>query len=267
MHRAVLIPLIVIALAGCDRSAPPQPGTGESAAGPGDDAPSVYAQAVANPQRTPADRERDPQRKPAEVLEFFGIRRGMTVLDMFSGGGYYTELLSYVVGEDGRVVAHSNNAYAQFVGEEATNRYADDRLPNVSILMAENNELVLPARRFDAVLLVLSYHDFYFVSPDNGWPKIDGPKLLAELYKGMKPGAVLGVVDHIAEAGSPRETGGTLHRIDPAIVIEELEKAGFILDGKSDVLRNLDDNYSVAMMDESVRGKTDRMVMRFRKPV
>ena len=90
--------------------------------------------------------------------------------------------------------------------------------------------------------------------------------MLAELSKGMKPGAVLGVVDHIAEAGSPRETGGTLHRIDPAIVIEELEKAGFVLDAKSNVLRNLDDNYAVAMMDESVRGRTDRMVMRFRKP-
>lgn len=263
MRHSLIALLIATALVACSRSSPPESAAVTSAAA--DSGPSVYRRAADSPQRTDQDRERDQQRKPAEVLEFFGILPGMTVLDMFSGGGYYTELLSYVVGPDGSVVAHSNNAYAQFVGDEAKNRYEGNRLPNVSILMAENNELTLPAGEFDAVLLILSYHDIYFVSPDNGWPKIDGPKLLSELARGMKPGAVLGVVDHVAEAGSPRETGGTLHRIDPAIVVEEMEKAGFVPDGKSDALRNLDDDYSVAMMDPTVRGKTDRLVMRFRK--
>ena len=69
----------------------------------------------------------------------------MTVLDMFSGGGYYTEMLSNIVGGDGKVVAHSNQSYAQFVGDEPIVRYADSRLANVEILMAENNELELPA--------------------------------------------------------------------------------------------------------------------------
>ena len=85
-------------------------------------------------------------------------------------------------------------------------------------------------------------------------------------FSGLKSGGILAVVDHYAAAGSPRETGGTLHRIDPGIVIAEIEAAGFILDSQSDVLRNLEDDHSLNMSDEQIRGKTDRFVMKFRKP-
>jgi predicted methyltransferase len=227
---------------------------------------SIYRDAVADPSRPPADRERDKDRKPAEVLAFFGIEPGMSVLDLFSGGGYYSELLARVVGPGGRVVAHNNKAYLKYVGEEVARRYADDRLANVEVLMAENNELQLPVGAFDAVMLILSYHDIFYVDPDNGWPKIDGPRLLAEIYKSMKPGGVLGVVDHYAEAGASRETGNTVHRIDPGIVISDLETAGFVLDGKSSILRHMDDDYNKIVYSPELRGKTDRFVLRFRKP-
>jgi predicted methyltransferase len=226
----------------------------------------VYEQAAANEGRTDADRARDAGRKPAEVLEFFAIQPGMTVLDMYSGGGYYTEMLSHIVGPEGSVIAHSNQAYAGFVGEEATNRYANNRLGNVEILMAENNELALPNASFDAIMMVLAYHDIYYVDPDNGWPEIDGPRFVETLYNGLRPGGILAVVDHSAAPGSPSETGNTLHRIDPDIVTAELEAAGFVLEAKSDVLRNMDDDHSVNMGAPEVRGKTDRFVFRFRKP-
>ena len=226
----------------------------------------VYAAAVAHPGRTDADRARDANRKPAQVLDFFGIRPGMAVLDMFSGGGYYTEILSHVVGDRGKVTAHNNQAYLQYVGEEATRRYADDRLPNVELLVAENNELTLPAETYDAIMMVLAYHDIYYVDPENGWPEIDGPKMIAELRSALKPGGILAVVDHAARPGSPRETGNTLHRIDPDIVVAELEQAGFVLDGTSDVLRNPEDELTLNMADPSIRGRTDRFVMRFLKP-
>jgi predicted methyltransferase len=227
---------------------------------------SVYAKAVANTSRSDADRQRDALRKPAEVLQFFGIAPGDRVLDLFSGGGYYTELLSYVVGDKGSVVAHTNAAYASFVGDEATNRYKDNRLPNVEILSAENNELSLRPEDFDAVLMILAYHDIYYVAPDDGWPKIDGPALLAEIYRGMRPGAILGIVDHVAAPGSPRESGNTLHRIDPNIVRAEVEAAGFVFEDSADILRNPEDDHTKSMSDPSIRGKTDRFVMRFRKP-
>lgn len=255
-------------MAACGSDVPPTPERVASPAVQSASAPSssIHVAAVEHAERTDADRARDAGRKPAEVLEFFGIEPGMDILDMFSGGGYYTEILSRVTGTDGSVVAHSNQAYAQFVGEEATNRYANNRLANVKILMAENQALEFPDGAFDAVLMVLAYHDIYYVSPNNGWPKIDGPKLVAELFDALRPGGILGVVDHYAAAGSGRETGNSLHRIDPEIVISELQAAGFVLEAKSDALRNMDDDHSLNMSDPEVRGKTDRFMLRFRKP-
>jgi predicted methyltransferase len=268
MYSKFILPVALLALSGCSESTPPatdiEP-TLESKPAPAAQL-SIYESAVASNGRTDDDRERDAGRKPAAVLKFFAIEPGMTVLDMFSGGGYYTEMLSSVVGAEGKVVAHSNQAYAQYVDDETNARYADRRLANVEILMAENNELELPADTFDAVMMMLAYHDIYYASTEDDWPKIDGPKLLAEFFKGLKSGGMLAVVDHYAAAGSPPETGGTLHRIDPSIVIAEIEAAGFVLDSKSDVLRNMEDDHSVSMYDEQVNGKTDRFVMKFRKP-
>lgn len=267
MQITRILTLALLALVGCSKAPAPQQTTddvaGTAAATP---TASVYEIAVASPGRTDADRERDAGRKPGKVLEFFGIAPGMTVLDMFSGGGYYTEMISNIAGPEGTVVAHTNSAYAGFVGDEAVNRYAENRLANVEILLAENNELQLPAAEFDVVMLILAYHDIYYVDAANGWPKIDGPGLLTELYQALKPGGILAVVDHFAAAGSPRETGGSLHRIDPQIVVSELEAEGFELEDKSDVLRNMDDDYSKGMFDPEVRGKTDRFVLKFRKP-
>jgi len=200
------------------------------------------------------------------VLEFFAIGVGDTVLEMFSSGGYYAELLAHVVGENGTVVAQMNETYIGFAGDEFTARHADNRLPNTEILMAENNEMALAAGRFDAVTMVLNFHDLYWVSDERGWTKFDVPAFLAEIYKGLKPGGTFGIVDHYAETGSPSESGGTVHRIDPAIVVTEVEAAGFVLDGESDLLRSADDDHSKIVFDPAVRGKTDRFVLRFRKP-
>jgi predicted methyltransferase len=263
-----ILTLALLTLAGCGEATTPAPTQSTDALAVAADGPmvSIYEQAVASPGRTDTDRERDNGRKPDQVLEFFGIAPGMTVLDMFSGGGYYTEMLSHIVGPDGKVVAHTNTAYAGFVGDETINRFADDRLANVEILLAENNELELPAAEFDAVILVLAYHDIYYDDAANGWPLIDGAKFRAELRKGLKPGGILAIVDHYAAAGSPRETGGTLHRIDPQIVISELEGAGFVLEARSEVLRNMEDDYSLGVFDAKVHGRTDRFVLKFRKP-
>lgn len=264
----------VLGLAACQQetsSSADLPASAERAAtktdtGHATPAESKIVAAVANTRRSEADRARDGNRLPAQVLEFFGIAPGMTVLDMFSGGGYYSEILAYVVGAEGTVVAHYNSPYVAFAGKEMEARYGTDRLPNVERLKAENNELELPAERFDAVLMVLSFHDLYYVDEANGWPAIDREKLLAELYAGLRPGAVVGIVDHAAPPGSPTETGGTTHRIDPQIIQDTMSAAGFTLDGESETLRNLADDYTKIVFDEAVRGKTDRVILRFRKP-
>ena len=226
---------------------------------------SIYADAVEDATRPATDRERDAARRPAEVLEFAGIEPGMTVLDLYSGGGYYSEIFSIVVGDAGHVDAHSNAAYLNFVGDEFKDRHANDRLGNVSVLMAENNELELEPGRYDAVFLSLTFHDFYLTSSD-GWPQIDVAKLLAELRAGLKPGGTVTIIDHYANAGSSTDTAESLHRIDPAIVKAAMRAAGFELDGESDVLRNAGDDHSKSVFDPSLRGRTDRFLLRFRKP-
>lgn len=228
--------------------------------------PSTADTALKNPQRRPADRTEDDRRQAAAVLDYFGIEPGMVVLDLYSGGGYYSELLSYLVGPTGRVVAHNNTPYLTVAETELAERYRDGRLPNVEQLVAENNELELPTQRFDAVLMIKAYHDVYFVDEEHGWARIDRAVFLAEIYAAMKPGAVLGIVDHVALPGTPPETGGTLHRIDPELIKRDMAEAGLVYEGQSDILRNPSDDYSRNVFDESVRDHTDRIVMRFRKP-
>jgi len=230
------------------------------------DSQSIYEQALASDSRLDGDAARDAGRKPAEVLAFLGITPGMTVLDMFSGGGYYSEILSHVVGENGSVIAHSNKTYLQFVGDEFINRYKGGRLPNVDILMAENNKLRLDTNQLDAVFMGLAYHDTYWVNPDIGWHEIDRAKLNAEIFNSLKPDGVLGVTDHYAATGSSTDSVTDLHRIDKAIVIADLQSAGFKLVDESDLLRNPDDDHSQGVFTPEIRGKTDRFVLKFRKP-
>ena len=251
--HGILIVVCALALGSCPAIAAP-------------DSQSIYEQALASDSRLAGDAARDAGRKPAEVLAFLGITPGMTVLDMFSGGGYYSEILSNVVGESGSVIAHSNTAYLQFVGEEFINRYKGGRLPNVDILMAENNKLRLDANQLDAVFMGLAYHDTYWVNPDMGWHEIDRSKLNAELCNSLKPGGVLGLTDHYAAAGSSTDSVTDMHRIDKAIVIADMESAGFKLVDESDMLRNPDDDHSQGVFTPEIRGKTDRFVLKFRKP-
>ena len=259
--RLMLTAIFVATLSACasDRATPRADG-----ALPASEAAVVKV--LAQPDRSAADRERDAQRKPDKVLSFFGIREGMTVLDLYSGGGYYTEIVAGVVGPRGSVVAHNNTAYLNYAAEELAARFTPGRLPNVTRLTAENNRLALPRRHFDAVLLILAYHDIYLVDEENGWPRIDGPRMLAELFATLKPGGVLGVVDHVAVDGAPAETGGTLHRIDPQRLLAEISAAGFIFDGRLNALRNPDDDHTLPMYDPSIRGRTDRVVFRFLRP-
>ena len=230
------------------------------------DASAAIAAAIEDPRRSPADRARDTDRKPEAILAFAGLRPGMTVLDMFSGGGYYTQLAVSVVGPAGKVVAHNNTPYATIARREIEQRYADGRLASVEQVLGENNKLTLSAGAFDIALFILCYHDVYYIDGQRGWERIDRPLMLAELYSAVKPGGVVLVVDHVATPGTPDNVVAGLHRIDPALVKADFRAAGFRFDSESDVLSNDNDPHDVIAMAPHVRGKTDRAVLRFRKP-
>lgn len=264
--KGLIAVLVISLLYACGQEAPERPAAPpEPAAEPAEPMVSVYEAALGNELRPEADRARDADRKPAQVLEFLGIGPGMTVLDKFTGDGWYSEVIAYVVGDSGRVIAHSNEAYKNFVGNALEERFGSGRVSRVEILMAENNHLALDADSLDAVMMSMSFHDIYHVDVENGWEPIDGPAFLAELMKGLKAGGIVAIIDHRAAAGAPPETGDTLHRIDPALVIAKMEAAGFVLDAQSDILRNPDDDLSKNVFAPEIRGKTDRFVMRFRK--
>jgi predicted methyltransferase len=190
----------------------------------------------------------------------------MSVLDMFAGGGYYAEIAAYIVGAEGRVVAYNNTGYSMVASKAIASRYADGRLANIEQLTSANNELELPPAAFDLVLFMLSYHDIYYLDGERGWVRIDRPQLLKEVFDAVKPGGKVVVGDHVAKAGMPAEEVKALHRIDPQLIKDDFQAAGFRYDDELDALRNPDDDFGVIAMAPHVRGKTDRAVLRFIKP-
>lgn len=225
-----------------------------------------FAAAVAASDR-PADAVKlDSSRKPAEALAFMGLKRGDRALDLFAGSGYYTEIMAHAVGPTGGVLAWEP---ANFVNDKSKEEWnaLHARAANTSILVAPIGALSLPANAFDFVMIHLNYHDTYWQSAKYNFPRIEPDAFLRTVYQSVKPGGVVAVIDHAANpGGDTREVVDKLHRIDPAVVKADFERAGFALDGQSDMFRNAADDHSKLVFDPSVRGNTDRFAYRFRKP-
>ncbi len=223
----------------------------------------AIARAIANPQRSEADRQRDARDKPAAVLSFIGLRPGMKVADVISGGGYYSELMSYVVGPSGKVIAHTVKTYDRWVADERKTRFAEGRLPNAVPLKVELPNLDLGNESLDLILMVMVYHDIYYKS--DFWTPPDHDDFFARIHKALKPGGILAVVDHAALPGTGSSAAQNLHRIDEAFAKADIERAGFKFQAESDVLRNLADDHTILAYDPRIQGHTDRFVYRFVK--
>jgi predicted methyltransferase len=222
--------------------------------------------AVDNSARPEPDQKLDPLRNPVDVLTFFEIQPGMKVIDIFGGGGYYTEIVSYLVGDTGSVTLYNNNPWDNFVKTNVAARLEGNRLPNVNSLIVEPAKLGENTDRFDAAIFFLGMHDVYYEDTANGWPAIDVKKFLANIHKQLNNGGILGIIDHNAEAGSdPGVVGKSLHRIDPQIIIDDLEAIGFKYEGESSILRNPEDSLTESVFKPELRYKTDRSVLKFRK--
>ncbi len=235
-----------------------------TAAHPG--APPAYiTAAIADPARPAADRERDADRKPAAMLEFAGIKPGMSVADLIPGAGYFTRLFSAAVGPKGKVyavaTARAADAPADAPDRSAAVRAiaADAHYANVTVEVVRLKEFSL-APPVDVVWTSQNYHDIHNVKDLN---VVDFDKAV---FAALKPGGVFIVLDHSAPAGSGFTDTDTLHRIDEAAVKTEVESAGFRFAGESDVLRNKDDPRTAKVFDPAIRGRTDQFVLKFVKP-
>ncbi|HEU4704264.1 MAG TPA: methyltransferase [Sphingomicrobium sp.] len=228
--------------------------------------PADVAAAVAAEGRTPDNVKLDVNRKPAELLGFLGLEKGMHVIDMFGANKYWAEIIAPAVGPHGHVVVWQA---AQFLNDKRRSEFAEfaERQKNVVLISTPFETPVLGTNAYDFMIMNLDYHDVYFESAERKLPRMDPDAWLKALHAAMKPGAILGIIDHAANpGGDTREVVRKLHRIDPAVVRADFERAGFVLEATSDLLRNPADDHRLLVFDEKIRGRTDRFVFRFRKP-
>jgi predicted methyltransferase len=225
----------------------------------------LVAAAIANPNRTDADRERDARDKPEATLALLNLQPGQSVVDLFAGGGYYSELMAGVVGEQGMVILHNNDGYAKWVEKYIQERYIDNTVPPITVLRSEVADLQLLPATFDVAVMVMSYHDLYYYNPERGFDATDVAGFFAQVRTALKPGGRLLLIDHSAPEGSGKTLTQEIHRIDEAFAREDVESYGFNLIATSDVLRHPEDPRTAMVFAKDIRGKTDRFVMLFQK--
>ncbi len=220
--------------------------------------------AFAKDDRPESDYEQHQIRKAKEVLAFTGISAGMTVIDMEAGGGMYTEVFAKTVGADGTVHMQNPPLFDGFAGDAIKARIKDNRLPNVQQMRTAFDTLPVADASVDVVTWFLGPHELWFY-PGGAEKGVlgDPDKAFNEIARVLKPGGHFVALDHKAADGSPAETGGTTHRIDPAIVVQRAQAAGLKLVAESDVLANAEDDYTKNVFDPSVRRKTDRFLLKF----
>lgn len=209
------------------------------------------------------DARRDPARKPFETFMFLGLEPGMHVMDVWAGAGYTTEMLAAAVGPDGMVYSHNEEVVLMtfadgYYKRTMDERLGNDRLPNVALHISSIVDFGLDGQ-LDLVWWGNNFHDYYY--HDDGQP--DAAEILSAIYAALKPGGVLGLMDHV---GLPESDNAELHRIDPVIIREHLVAAGFIIEEESDLFANPADGHDLMVYDDEIYLKTDRVLVRARKP-
>jgi len=221
---------------------------------------------IAEKQKTPDrhqhDFRRDAERKPYEVFRFLGLEEGMVALDIGAYAGYTTEMLSAAVGPQGKVYAHNTEevlkTYADgYYDRTMAERLANNRLPNVVLHLREYDDLGLD-NEVDFAFLGNLLHDFYYRDGEE-----NALAFLASIHKALKPGGILGVMDHIGIDG---ERNNALHRMTPQLAHDLLAQSGFEIEAKSNMFANPDDDHSLDVYNDEVYLKTDRFLFRARKP-
>ena len=218
---------------------------------------------MAAPDRHSFDLPRDEARKPLETFLFLGLKPGMTVMDVGAYAGYTTEMLAAAVGPEGKVYSqNTEQVYLRYADgyykRTMDERLAGNRLPNVELYIAEYDDLGLEGE-LDMAFLGNLIHDFY-----NRDGEAEAVAFLEEIYRALKPGGVLGVIDHV---GDPGRNNGGLHRIEPQKARDVLKKAGFVIESESDLFANPDDDHSLMVYNEAIYRNTDRFFFKAVKPL
>ena len=227
---------------------------------------SVYAAAVAAPDRPADARKLDGQRKPAQVLAWLGLKPAMSAADLMTGSGYWAEIMAHVVGPTGSVTAFEPQQFMKNDKVRLTLEDMQARVPVVTLTSYPYQGFTPAPDQFNFAIMNLNYHDLYWKSDKYDVPVSDPRAFVRALYKAMKPGGVVGIIDHVGPKGDTRAIVDKLHRIAPSVVRADFESAGFRFVGSNDMLANPQDDHTKPVFDPAIRGKTDRFILKFMKP-
>ena len=221
---------------------------------------NVIASAVANPDR-PADfRAADPLRKPAETLAFSGVKPGMTVGEFYPGGGYFTRMLSDVVGPKGHVYGLENLGWKGAVDADKA-LLAEGKWANVSMDYQRFGTVHFPAP-LDLAWVTQNYHDLKIAE----YGKVDTVAFDRAVYKALKPGGIYFILDHQGRPGMTDADIAKVHRINRDVVVREVTSAGFKLVAEGNFLRRKGDDHTKSIFDKAIQGHTDQYALKFVKP-
>ena len=241
--------------------------------------------AISSPSRSENNRARDGARHPRETLQFFGLRADMTVMEVWPGGsGWYAEILAPVLRDHGHYIAAEHDPQSSAYAQENVRalRAKFDATPEIYgkativALQAPNALTPVPAGSVDLVLTFRNLHNWL-------WKADATPAMLKAMYTALKPGGILGIVDHRADPMAPVDVTAKLGYVNEHLAIELAEQAGFEFLGSSEVNANprdtrdydqgvwtLPPTYRLGDTDReryTAIGESDRFTLRFRKPL
>lgn len=214
--------------------------------------------------RTEAERERDANRMPVETLDFFGLDESMTVIELIPGGGWYTKLLAPALREKGKLyvsIGAGGLAESEWFGEAPHDR-VEVLEPELEIIPDEESGLVaikpfdFGVENVDAVLTFRNLHNLNEEGRDS---------MNRAAFAALRPGGIYGVVDHTRRHMQPDDPENR-RRVDPVLMIREIQAAGFEFEDYSDLHYRLDDELRYEVGRKTVTGNTDRFTFLFRKP-
>ncbi len=266
--RASLSSLALVALVACGA---PTPLPSTPALAPPSAAPVAptkekldFRPLLAAPDRSQEDRALDEGRRPAEMFAFAGVQPGMRVAEIGAWKGYTAELLARAVAPNGTVYAEDPPEFDKYTKDTWAERAKRGPFARIVRVARPYDDPLPPetAGTLDAVFVILFYHDMV-------WLKVDRAKMNAAIFRALKPGGTLVVADHSARPNEGVTVAKSLHRIEESVVRDELTKAGFVLTAETDLLRHPEDTHDWSASDEAPadkRGKSDRFVLRFKRP-
>jgi len=221
---------------------------------------SLIGRAVADPARPADQTSTDALRKPAETLAFAGVRPGMTVGEFYPGGGYFTRMLSDVVGPKGHVYAIENAGWKGAVKADEE-MLAQGKWKNVSMDVQPFGTVKFP-KPLDLAWVTQNYHDLKIAE----YGKVDTRSFDRDVFAALKPGGTFFILDHQGRPGLSDAEIAKMHRINRDVVVREVEAAGFKLAGEGRFLRRSGDDHSLPIFDKAIQGHTDQYALKFVKP-